>query len=192
MTNGVKKTVLYAGTGILAAILIISTVGFSGLKFPSLKFPDFWNPPSNKGALTILVMDKPVELKHLNITIDWLKIKDQDENWHNLTLISSPFYFDLLMLQNVSETLSVTEIPTGNYTAIWMHVLTANVTYPDGSTDDLNVPSDIIRLLLKPHLKMEVGGAITVLIDLQPDDIKTIAISRNLNLRPVVKAIVKG
>jgi len=193
MTNGAKKVAFYAGVGVLAAILIISSVGFSGLKFPSLRFPDFFSPPLTTGTLTILITDKPVdELEYLNITIDWAKIKDQGEDWHNLTLKSLPFHFDLLALQNVSETLSETGIPAGNYTMIWMHVLTANATYPDGNTTTLNVPSDIIKVILNPHLRMEVGGAITVLIDLQPDDLKSIAISRSLNLRPVIKARVNG
>jgi len=52
------------------------------------------------------------------------------------------------------------------------------------------VPSDVIKVILKPHLKMESGGSVTVLIDLQPDDLKSIAISHSLNLRPVVKARV--
>jgi hypothetical protein len=145
---------------------------------------------SGKGVLTIQIMDEPVELEHLNMTIDWVKIQDQDENWYNMTLKSEPFYFDLLALQNVSETLSETEIPAGNYTKIWMHVLTANATYPDGTNATLTLHSDVIKVLLKPHLSLEGGGQVTVLIDLQPEYLNSIAISRSLNLRPVIKAIV--
>jgi hypothetical protein len=145
---------------------------------------------SAKSKLTIQIMDKPVELKHLNMTIDWVKIQDQDDNWHNLTLKTEPFYFDLLTLQNVSETLSVTEIPAGNYTMIWMHVLTANATYPDETDANLTVPSGSIKVFMKPQLTLESGGQVTVLIDLQPEDLNSIAISQSLNLRPVVKAIV--
>jgi hypothetical protein len=105
-------------------------------------------------------------------------------------LKTQPFYFDLLALQNVSETLSETEIPAGNYSMIQMHVLTANATYPDGSNAELTVPSDVIKVLLKPHLNLESGGQVTVLIDLQPDDPNSIAVSHSLNLRPVIKAVV--
>ena len=52
------------------------------------------------------------------------------------------------------------------------------------------MPSDVIKVLLKPHLSLEGGGQVTVLIDLQPDDLNAIAISKSLNLRPVVKAVV--
>ena len=182
MSNEIKRTSSYAIAGILIAVVIIAGfVAANNLLRPV------------KGTLTIQIMDKPVELKHLNMTIDWVKIKDESENWYNLTLKNpteeGTFYFDLLALQNVSETLSVTEIPEANYTMIWIHVLTANATYPDESTTDLNVPSDIIKVLLKPPLSLEGGGQVTVLIDLQPEDLNAIAISQSLNLRPVIKAV---
>ena len=186
MSNGIKQISIYGIAGVLIAVVIIA--GFVVVNDISSPVP-----PVN-GKLTIKIMDKPVELKHLNMTIDWVKIKDENGNWYNLTIANpnedGTFYFDLLALQNVSETLSVTEIPEANYTAIWIHVLNANATYPDESTVDLNVPSDVIKVLLKPHLSLEGGGQVTVLIDLQPDDLKTIAISHSLNLRPVIKATV--
>jgi hypothetical protein len=180
MSNGIRQAGLFGVAGILVAALIIGGFVIGGNIFQV----------SGKGVLTIQIMDKPVELEHLNMTIDWAKIQDQDENWYNLTLKAEPFYFDLLALQNVSETLSETEIPAGNYTKIWMHVLTANATYPDGTVADLKVPSDTIKVLLKPQLSLDDGGQVTVLIDLQPEDLNSIAISRSLNLRPVIKAMV--
>lgn len=180
MSNGIRQKGLFGVAGVLVAALIIA--GFV--------IGDNIFQVSGKGVLTIQIMDKPVELDHLNMTIDWVKIQDENGNWYNLTLKSEPFYFDLLSLQNVSETLSETEIPAGNYTKIWMHVLTANATYPDGSVADLRVPSDIIKVLLKPHLSLENSGEMTVLIDLQPEDLNSIAVSQSLNLRPVIKAVV--
>jgi len=169
MSNGLKQFSIFGVSGVLIAIVIIA--GFVAVN-------DYIRPVN--GTLTIEIMDKPVKLKNLYMTIDWAKIKDED----------GTFYFDLLALEYVSETLSVTEIPEANYTAIWIHVLNANAIYPDESTADLNVPSDIIKVLLKPHLSLEGGGQVTVLIDLQPDDMNAIAISHNLNLRPVIKAMV--
>jgi len=183
MTNGTKRTGSYGIAGGLIAVVIIA--GF-------VAGNNLFRPV--KGTLTIQIMDKPVPLKHLNMTVDWVKIKDEAGNWYNLTITNpdeeGTLYFDLLALQNVSETLSITEIPEANYTAIWIHILTANATYPDESTADLNVPSDVIKVLLKPYLSLEGGGQVTVLIDLQPEDMETIAISQSLNLRPVIKAIV--
>lgn len=180
MSNGIRQIGIFGVAGVLVAALIIAGFVIGENVFQV----------SGKGVLTIQIMDKPVELDHLNMTIDWVKIQDEDENWYNLTLKSEPFYFDLLSLQNVSETLSETELPAGNFTMIWMHVLTANATYPDGSVADLRVPSDTVKVLLKPHLSLGDGGQVTVLIDLQPEDLNSIAISQSLNLRPVIKATV--
>jgi hypothetical protein len=180
MPNGTRQTGLFGVAGVLVAALIIAGFVIGGNFFQA----------SGKGVLTIQIMDKPVALDHLNMTIDWVKIQDEGGNWLNLTLKSEPFYFDLLTLQDVSETLSETEIPAGNYTMIWMHVLTANATYPDGSVANLTVPSDTIKVLLKPHLSLDDAGQVTVLIDLQPEDLNSIAISQSLNLRPVIKAVV--
>jgi hypothetical protein len=180
MSNGIRQLGLFGVAGVLVAAVIIAGFVIGENVFQV----------SGKGVLTIQIMDKPVELDHLNMTIDWVKIQDEDENWHDLTLKSEPFYFDLLSLQNVSETLSETEIPAGNYTKIWMHVLTANATYPDGTVADLTVPSETIKVLLKPHLSLDEDGQMTVLIDLQPEDLNAIAVSQSLNLRPVIKAVV--
>ena len=180
MSNGKRHTGLFGVAGILVAALIIAGFAIGANIFQA----------QGKGILTIQVMDKPVELEHLNVTIDWVRIQAEDESWVNLTLKTQPFYFDLLALQNVSETLSETEIPAGNYSMIQLHVLTANATYPNGTDVELTVPSDVIKVLLKPHLNIESGGQVTVLIDLQPDDLNSIAVSHSLNLRPVIKAVV--
>jgi hypothetical protein len=180
MGNGTRQLGLFGGAGVLVAVLIIAGFVIGNNVFEV----------SGKSTLTIKIMDKPVELDHLNMTIDWVRIQDENENWYNLTLEVEPFYFDLLSLQNVSETLSETELPAGNYTKIWMHVLNANATYPDGTVADLKVPSGTIKVLLKPHLSLEDGGQMTVLIDLEPEDLNAIAVSQSLNLRPVIKAVV--
>jgi len=190
MSDSIRDTSFFAVVGILLAILIIGGIAFAGFQIPTLRLPSM---VSDKGRLTIQITDKPVELEHLNITIDklWIQKADDEEAWINLTLIGGkPIYFDLLALQDVSLTLSETEIPAGNYTMIKMHVLTANATYPDGSTRELNkVPSENIKVILKPHLQMKSGGAITITIDLEPETAK-IAISQSLNLKPTMKAMV--
>jgi hypothetical protein len=73
-----------------------------------------------------------------------------------------------------------------------MHVLTANATCSDDTViKNLRVPSEYIKVLLKPHLEMNGGDKISVLIDLEPD-LSNIAISHSLNLKPTVKAILKS
>jgi len=187
MADAMHNVGYFAAVGTLFAILIIGALAVAGFRIPALRFPGL----SNKGTLTVKIIDKPVELDHLNITIDILEIQDSEGNWTNLELIDNePIYFDLLALENITLTLSHTEIATGNYTMIRMHVLTANATYPDGSTIDLNkVPSEWIKVQLKPHLIIQAGGAIAVTIDLEPETAK-IAISHSLNLKPTMKAMV--
>ena len=101
MSNEKRRIGLFGATGVLVAALIIASFVFAGNIFQA----------SGKGVLTIQVMDKPVELKHLYVTIDWVRIQGEN-GWIDLTLKTEPFYFDLLELETVSETLSETEIPS--------------------------------------------------------------------------------
>ncbi len=178
MSNQKRRLGLYGGIGVLLAVLIIAGFIYANNYFAS-----------GKGTITVQIKDAPVELQHLNITIDWARIQGDNGGWTNLTLNSTPFYFDLLQLQNVSKTLSSTSVPSGNYTMIEMHVLTANATYVDGTDVNLNVPSDTIKVLLDPHIDLKSGGQVIILIDLQADN-NAVAISHSLNLRPVVQAVV--
>ena len=190
MSDSIRNIAFFAAIGTLLATLIIGGIAIAGFRIPSLRLPSL-NP--NKGHLTVQVTDSPADLKHLNITIDKLLIQKSD--CENITLDlkgdAEAIYFDLLALYDVTLTLSETEIPAGNYTMIRMHVLTANATYTDNSTDTLRVPSEWIKVLLKPHLIMQSDGAITVTIDLEPETAK-IAISKSLNLKPTMKAMVNG
>ena len=184
MTNG--KSALFHGTaGVLIAVVIIAGfVAGTYLLHPA------------KGTLTIQIMDKPVELQNLFVTIEGVQIKDDNDNWQDLALTNANeedvFYFDLLALEDVSETLSVAEVDEASYQMIWINVSSATAVYPDGEEDELTVPSNVIKVSFKPYLQINGGEEVTVLVDLQPDDLETIAISHSLNLRPVIKAIVPG
>lgn len=188
MTEDMRHTGVYGAAGILVAILIIAGIVTSSIGFPSLKLPSF---VSNKGTLIVEIMDQPVDLKHLNLTIDELLIQNATEGWLDLDLIGDePAYFDLLALENITMTLSETEIPAGTYTMIKMHVLTANATDIEGKTIEIDkVPSEWVEVLLKPHLEMKSGSSIKVTIDLEPEWSK-IVISHSLNLKPVLKAMI--
>lgn len=178
MASEKKHVGLFGVAGVLVAALIIVGFVFAGNIIQV----------SGKGVLTIQVMDKPVDLESLWLTVTSLRIKGEDETWTDLTLKIDRF--DLLALQDVSLTLSETPIPAGNYVMIKMNVQDALAVYRDQREETLTVPSGVIKVILKPHLSMEAGGQVTVLIDLQPEGLDTIGISRSLNLRPVVKAIV--
>ena len=179
MTFDTRKMGLYGAIGVLVGALIIAGIVFSGLRLPTFV--------PNTGTLIIKLTDAPVDLKHLNITIDSVSIhRVEDDVWENLTFVDdvSEVYFDLLALEGITMNLVETEIPAGKYTMIKMHVKTANATYLEDGTVDLNVPSDVIKVII--HFEIESGGIRIVLIDMVP------AISESGNLRPVFKAELKA
>jgi len=174
-----KRLGLYGIVGVLMAVLIIAGIVFSGLRLPTFV-------PST-GTLIIKLTDAPYDLEHLNITIDSVsvqRVEDDTETWENLTFVDdvSEVYFDLLALRNVTMDLSVTGIPSGNYTMIKMHIKTANATYVGGGTVDLTVPSEHIKVIV--HFEVKAGEETTVLVDMQAH------ISETDRLSPVLKATV--
>ena len=61
-----------------------------------------------------------------------------------------------------------------------------------GKTIDIQkVPSEWIKVLLRPHLEMKSGSSIKVTIDLEPE-LSKIVISHSLNLKPVLKAMISS
>jgi hypothetical protein len=140
--------------------------------------------PTN-GTLTVAIKDAPVDLSHLEVTIDSLEVQSQDNGWINIPFIDGvqSVTFDLLSLQDVSQDLSTTQIPTGTYTKMRLHVSEAIATYNDATTENLNVPSDKIDVII--HFEVKDEATTSILIDMTAD---FVAISSTHNLRPVLKA----
>jgi len=159
--------------------LIISGVYLSGVRFPSIT--------AQKGTLIVLLTDAPVNITHLNITIDSFSVNLENESWIDIPFVDNEdeVYFDLLQLYNVTMELSVAEIPAGNYTKMRMTIKTANATFANGDTPDLTVPPDKIDIIIQ--FEIEHDDTTVVLIDMQAD---WVAISQNNSLRPVLKASV--
>ena len=179
MESGVRKVGLYAITGILVAVLIIAGVLLSGVQFPSIK--------AQTGTLIVLLTDAPVDLTHLNVTIDSFSVHGVEEGW-----IPVPFgsekeevSFDLLALNNVTLKLANATIPAGNYTKMRMTIKNANATYVDGNWTDLMVPPGHVDIII--HFEVKANDTAIVLIDMQAD---WVAISKTNRLRPVFKAYV--
>lgn len=186
-----KKSGLYAASGVLIAAIIIAGIFASGIHFPS---------NIKTGKLIVLITDAPVDIKRLDLTVDSLSIQGLNGNWIDLTLNSEEealnseeeVTFNLLEFNNaVTMKLSETdEIPAGKYTMLKMHISQASAMLQDETSDSLllKVPSEYLKVLLKPPLEIDEGRTTIVLIDLEPD-LSTIVISQSLNLKPVVKAI---
>ena len=173
-----RHTGLFGVAGVLVAALIIAGFVFAG------------NIVFGKSILRIEVMDAPVELDHLFLTIDGVQIQDTEEKWIDLDLTSAggSLSFDLLALKDVSLTVSQTTIDPGSYRVVRLHISTASAESEGGT--DLRVPSDILKVYFDPQLTLEPNGDTTVLIDLEPVDITSIATSHSLNLRPVIKSVI--
>ena len=182
MEIGSKKIGFRVFAGVFAAILIILAVFVSGVQLPSVL--------AKKGTLVVMLTDAPVDLEHLNITITDLAVQNidsEEESWISIPFVDGvpEWYTDLLALQNVTEDLSVTLIPEGNYTKLRMTVTTANATYIDQTTQDLRVPPGHLDIIV--HFEIEEGLTTHLLIDMQAD---WVAISKSGNLRPIFKASV--
>jgi hypothetical protein len=182
MENGTNKLGFRIAAGFLFGIVIIFAVLASGVQLPTAK--------AETGTLVVLLTDAPVELDHLNITISnmsVLNVDSDEEKWVDIPFVNdvTEWYTDLLALQNVTEELSVAQIPDGNYTKVRMIVTTANATYTDGTTTDLRVPSGHLDIIVA--FRIEAGKTTHLLIDMQAD---WVAISKSGNLRPIFKATV--
>jgi len=186
MENGSKKIGLRVAAGFLVAVIIIVAVFASGITLPSLE--------SKTGRLTVLLIDAPVELDQLNVTVtelevhkvgdgddegEWISLWEEDNSGITFNLL---YYQDGRTLELASEDLNV-----GSYNKIRMYVSEASASYVENSeeTIPLKVPPGKIDVIVR--FELEEGDNVIVTIDMEPD---WVAISKNNNLRPVLKASI--
>ena len=127
-----------------------------------------------------------MDIKELWITLDGLEVQGKD-GWIELNFLDEEenVNFDLLKLEDTSKDLSVTQLPTGNYSKIRLHVKDASATFQDDTIAELKVPSQKIDIIIKFEIQEDQNTE--VLIDMTAD---WIAISNSHNLKPVLKATV--
>jgi len=181
-----KKTGLYIAAGIAVAVIVIAAIFASGVPFPG-----FGGSQKNAGTgtLSVAIMDAPANLTHLNVTVSALFIQNSNnDSWLQLNFTDGvpQVYFDLLALKNITQDLSTSAIPVGNYTKLRLDVSSANATLNDGSTEQLVVPPGHIDVIVSIEIKE--GQTTNVILDMQVD---TTAISHSGNLKPVLKATVQ-
>jgi len=175
----VKKIAAYSILAI--AIIAVIIIAFFAMN---------WNTkPTASGTLKVSITDAPVDLSKLEVTIDSIEVQSQNSSWVNLAFIDGvqSVKVDLLTLQNITQELSTTQISTGNYTKIRLHVQDATATYEDDTTDNLTVPSEKIDVII--HFEIKENETTNVLVDMTAD---SAAISASHNLRPVLKATVES
>jgi hypothetical protein len=175
-----QKNILYAVAGMLISATIIAGLVFSGVQLPSMVSSV---SQAHAGTLIVLLTDAPVDLEHLNVTMDSFSVlNESDEIDLPLTGGANETSFDLLALQNITETISTAQIPAGNYTKMRMGIKDANATFSNGSWIPLRVPPEHIDIIV--HFEIKNASSTVVLIDMQAD---WVAISQSGNLRPVFK-----
>lgn len=185
MENGSKKIGLRVAAGFLVAVIIIVAVFASGITLPSLE--------SKTGRLTVLLIDAPVELDQLNVTVTELAVHkvgdgDDDGGWISLMKEDEGITFNLLYYQD-GRTLELAskDLNVGSYNKIRMYVSGANASYKENPENPvpLKVPPGKIDVIVR--FELEEGDNVIVTIDMEPD---WVAISKNNNLRPVLKASI--
>ena len=179
METSPRRFGLNAVAGVVIAATIVLAMFASGVQFPSFA--------TQTGTLVVLLTDAPVNVTHLNITIDSFFVKLENESWIDMPFVNGKdeVYFDLLALYNVTMELSDAEIPVGNYTKMRMTIKTANATLASGETVDLTVPPGHIDVII--HFEVEPAETTVLLVDMEAD---WVAISKNNSLRPVLTASV--
>lgn len=191
MENTKRSLGLRAFAGVLAATLIIVGVLWSGVTLPTSE-----NSPSlgtQQGTLTVLLIDAPVELDQLNVTVTQLEVHkvgdgDTDGEWISLWEDEEEITFNLLYYQEGRALeLASGDLDPGNFSKIRMFVSKANASYIDDieTPIPLKVPSEKIDVIVKFEIKEDENVIVT--IDMEAD---WIAINRNNMLRPVLKASV--
>ena len=195
MENESKKIGLRVAAGFLVAITIIVAVFASGITFPTEQGITGRETQVQTGILNVFLIDAPVELNHLNITITDLEVhkageEGEEGKWITLVEDGVPEIpeFDLLYYQDGRKLhLASEQIEIGNYTKIRMYISSAVANFTDDPDNavDLNVPSGKIDVITKFEIGTE--GRVDVTIDMIPD---WIAISKSNNLRPVLKASI--
>ena len=195
MENEPRKIGLRMAAGVLVAVTIIVAVFASGIPLPTNNEVTGPYTSLETGILNVFLIDAPVELNHLNITITDLEVHKAGENGEEgkwISLVEEGVEipeFDLLYYQDGRELhLASEQIETGNYTKIRIQVTNAVANFTDDPDNpvDLKVPSGKIDVITKFEIGTE--GRVDVTIDMEPD---LVAISKSGNLRPVLKATIE-
>ena len=182
METGSKTIGLRAATGVLIGITIIVAVFASGITLPGFE--------NKKGRLTVLLIDAPVELHQLNVTVTEVevhKVGDGEEDGSWITIMDGEIEFNLLYLQDGrSLNLTSTEITVGSYNKIRMNVSEASASTVENPETPipLNVPPNKIDVII--NFEVSEGEGVIIIIDMQPN-LPAISNKTN-NFRPVLKA----
>lgn len=125
-----------------------------------------------KGTTEIFVSDTPIStFKHVNVTFSEVKLhrETDDENessWVVVTSTSKTVDLMYLHLNNLNESLGVTDLEVGNYSKLWIHVDKAvGVLNSTNEMVNITVPSGWLKIQ-QLHLFNITKGNNTITIDI--------------------------
>ena len=123
----------------------------------------------------IRIGDAPTdEFKYLNITFSEVRLHSNETGWINETVSEENGTIDLihLHLQNITDSLTIIDMPLANYTKLWIVIDNATgVLKNDSRQITLKVPSNILKI--QQLFKLAEGeNAIIIDIDLNASILK--------------------
>ncbi|MEP1033473.1 DUF4382 domain-containing protein [Ekhidna sp.] len=149
------------------------------------------------GRLNVALTDAPFPtdlVAEANVTISKVEIrKEGEEDDSFITIMEDDFSANLLELTSgVTANLSSIDIPEGSYDHVRVHVSSASAVLQDGSTYDLQVPSTVIKIFIKPSINVVSSLSTDLLLDF---DVAQSFVPKGamdnitgFNFKPVIKA----
>lgn len=137
---------------------------------------------SGSGTVNFYVSDQPgaiEDFEHLNVTVDAVTLVAGNGN---KTTYDANGTYDLTELRGSNASLVATfDVPSGNYTKVFLHVAETEGTLKEGSNTTVKLPSE--RLQLNTNFTVGAGEAVDFVYDVQ---VTKAGNSGKYVLRPVV------
>ncbi|MEM2873032.1 MAG: DUF4382 domain-containing protein [Nitrososphaerales archaeon] len=196
-----KHLIISAMAGVIIAGLIIASTILSPYILeiitpkPSIELPpDVTTPPpttdpSKMGTLALVLTDAPPNtLKYLYIEIDEIRLRMKGNISGEGPVLDFPItqtIYNVTALKDDPATLGINDVPEGNYTAIWLHIVEANATFAENPS--VNVTLKLTAngwLKIQAHFEVEPQGTYSVILDF---DLEQTHVSQGMVLTPVIR-----
>jgi uncharacterized protein YxjI len=135
--------------GIILSVLMLFILIFAGCT-ENQKTDQDTTDDTSAAVTTIHITDAPVDdFTSVVITFSMVKLHSNETGWQNITIDEENSTLDLLNLHlnNITESLTSTNLPIGNYTKLWL-VIDNAIGVLEGSTEEINitVPSNTLKI----------------------------------------------
>lgn len=148
-----------------------------------------------KGILEMQITDAPADfnIESAVVTISNVQVHKADYNQEDnesdsgwFTVFEESKTFDLIQIKDIKEFLGSTDLDSGKYTQIRLHVDSATVKV-DGEDYELKIPSEDVKLT--KSFNIEADKTTTLTLDFDANDSIHRTGSDNYIMRPTIKVI---